>query len=499
MVGGVAIHDEENIDPDENIPPTAGCSCVRIQRAGWTAQDLTEWPVGVFEVSSHGTSRYHATFGARAGGQWTHLGCFAIPGKAASAWDGEARRRGWTIVNSPSRPGEESILEAIRQRGEFAERAGFPHAPSDTPWRLRQLDSVLQAAAGVDSLWSDDGLAVQQRDHWIAPGNLLCFSCNPHGFDTRKARGAGTGWMELGQKPSACEWFASGAVNRTRAVRSLVERCGDANGPGGGATYASGYAAALRREVCFLSGAWVLNFQPLVAAAIYRRFAPSENAVIYDPCAGWGGRLLGAACAGNVRRYLACEPSAATHDGLTKLAALVKSRKPALEVELLRRGAEDTPLDENSVDLVFTSPPYFCLELYTARGESHGEGTQSHVRYPEASWWVSQFLGRLITHSHTALKPGGCLLLNVANNRMLNSGGLDLEGAVCDLCEKAGLVREPTLRMLKPRAPGASEGGATSACGGCAWEPIFVFRKKAAVAPDAEERGEALGELLGAW
>ena len=47
--------------------------------------------------------------------------------------------------------------------------------------------------------------------------------------------------------------------------------------------------------------------------------------------------------------------------------------------------------------------------------------------------------------------------------------------------------------MLTPRAAGAGT------CGGSAWEPIFVFRKKAAVAPDAEERGEALGELLGAW
>ena len=44
-------------------------------------------------------------------------------------------------------------------------------------------------------------------------------------------------------------------------------------------------------------------FQALVAAAIYRRFAPPD-AVIYDPCGGWGGRLLGATAAG-ASAYLA--------------------------------------------------------------------------------------------------------------------------------------------------------------------------------------------------
>lgn len=59
----------------------------------------------------------------------------------------------------------------------------------------------------------------------------------------------------------------------------------------------------LRREIFILSGSWVLNFQPLVAAAIFRRFAPAANAVVYDPSAGWGGRLLGAAASGNVSTY----------------------------------------------------------------------------------------------------------------------------------------------------------------------------------------------------
>ena len=174
-------------------------------------------------------------------------------------------------------------------------------------------------------------------------------------------------------------------------MRSLLERYGDASAPSASeeGAYSPSYGALLRREIVILSGSWVLNFQPLVAAAIYRRFAPPSNAVVYDPCGGWGGRLLGAALAGNVASYVACEPSAASHAGLGQLSELLRVHAAAaaargapshrMHVELLRRGAEVTELPPASVDLVFTSPPYFNLELY-----AHGEASQAHVKWVDA-------------------------------------------------------------------------------------------------------------------
>ena len=76
--------------------------------------------------------------------------------------------------------------------------------------------------------------------------------------------------------------------------------------------------------------------------------------------------MLGAAAAGNVVSYTACEPGAATHAGLQSLSSLVNERLPGLQIEVLRRGAEDTPLPACTVDVVFTSPPYFNLELYSS-------------------------------------------------------------------------------------------------------------------------------------
>ena len=67
---------------------------------------------------------------------------------------------------------------------------------------------------------------------------------------------------------------------------------------------------------------------------------------------------------------------------------------------MIKSGAEDIRLPAGSVDLVFTSPPYFNVELY---GE--GEASQSHLRYPEPSWWESQFLARLCANAFEALRP----------------------------------------------------------------------------------------------
>ena len=76
----------------------------------------------------------------------------------------------------------------------------------------------------------------------------------------------------------------------------------------------------------------------------------------------------------------------ATHAGLLRLAADFAT--PAgVQCQILRQGAEETRLPPSSVDVAFTSPPYFNLELY-----ADGEPSQSHVKYPTPSWWVEQFL-----------------------------------------------------------------------------------------------------------
>ena len=524
--------EDENVDPRSYANVEAGttanfCGCARTPRVGWSEAEFLSQPLGVwnavkFDCGREVGHRRHALFGARSAGEsWSFLGCFETDHAAAAAWDMEARKKGYKMTNAPA-AGESSAADALRERVLRIERSGpdsgFPYVTVNPTWRAGQMRKLLAdvAAGALNDIWSQHegggGRSLQQQDHWRAPGALLCYSFNPHVFATRKARSCGPGWMD-GTQPrlSAVEWWESARGNRLRCVRSLIERCAELREPLAADEAAEcdddndGARDLLRREVVIFSGSWVLTFQPLVAAAIYRRFAPLAGAVVWDPSAGWGGRLLGAAAAGNVGVYIGCEPSSQTHEGLVALnGSVVAPHAPHLRVELLKQGAEATCLPASSVDLVFTSPPYFNLELYSATAQSLGESSQSHMRFPTASWWKAQFLGKMVRNSYACLRPGGHLLLNVCNNVMLSEGGLDLEASVVEAALREGfthLTDLSPLSMLKPRM----DGGSPSAS-----EPIFVFRKaeeaprpriaaqEAQNALQGSEQ-EALENLVGDW
>ena len=67
---------------------------------------------------------------------------------------------------------------------------------------------------------------------------------------------------------------------------------------------------------------WVAEFPPYVARDFYIAYNAKS---VLDPCAGWGGRMLGAASVGAF--YHAFDPSTKTYEGLLKLGEFLK---PAL-------------------------------------------------------------------------------------------------------------------------------------------------------------------------
>ena len=205
------LEDAENIDPNE-CSAVLTCACQRIARIGWTEADLLAHPVGVHVAAkdAQGGVRHHAIFGARRLHEpWKFIGCYESITSAAAAWDEEARRRGISLVNRPHSVQELSVLHALPRRIASIERSGpehgFPYVTTDAGWRERQMLHVLDQQCGASSsLWASAS-SLQQADHWHAPGNLLCFSFNPHVFETRKARSCAAGWMETSHRLSAVE------------------------------------------------------------------------------------------------------------------------------------------------------------------------------------------------------------------------------------------------------------------------------------------------------
>ncbi len=127
---------------------------------------------------------------------------------------------------------------------------------------------------------------------------------------------------------------------------------------------------------------------------------------------GWGCRLVGA-CASDVPSYIGIdinpslkEPYEKMVDVLKRIIIKTKGKKnPNIplktNITLLFQDALTVDYSKLDYDCVFTSPPYFNLEIY--------EGTTSKTE--EA--WISEFYVPIFTKTYKYLKSGGHFILNI--------------------------------------------------------------------------------------
>jgi len=192
-------------------------------------------------------------------------------------------------------------------------------------------------------------------------------------------------------------------------------------------------------------------FRPLVAKHVYMTWAKPGDKV-WDPCAGYGGRLLGAAAAGVM--YLGTDVEPSTVAGNLALAQVLRT-----DAEVVESPAES--FDPGPVDLVFTSPPYFDVERY---GPSANQSWQQGLSFEE---WCSSFLRPVVQQAHQSLKSGGYLILNVADIKV-RKGALPLVAETEQSALEAGFIQEDTVWMpisSLNRDPAQAR------------EPLLVFRK----------------------
>ncbi len=151
----------------------------------------------------------------------------------------------------------------------------------------------------------------------------------------------------------------------------------------------------------------VSNFRPTAAGAIYEHYA--GDGVVWDMSAGFGGRLLGAMTSKRVRTYIGTDPSTRIYNGLKKLRKDFRMcYQDVMEIKLFKLGSENYLPDEDSLDLCFTSPPYFDTEKYSE------EETQSYIKFPTRNEWFNGFLDRTLANCIHGLKDGGYLIINIA-------------------------------------------------------------------------------------
>jgi len=155
---------------------------------------------------------------------------------------------------------------------------------------------------------------------------------------------------------------------------------------------------------------------------------------LFDPCAGWGGRLLGTVASG--WKYIGCDTDKVTYGNLLELVKF-------LGIEEKVTLYNDPPIQDSmhlvpKVDVVLTSPPFYNLENYDRNISEE---------YSTYEMWSSEFLKPLVEKSLKKLKAGGLSCWNV-----MNCGGNDLVGDIMEVHKSANMKLKTTLCVNSPLA-----------------------------------------------
>ena len=166
----------------------------------------------------------------------------------------------------------------------------------------------------------------------------------------------------------------------------------------------------IRRAVYMASGLPNSSFYRPHFAKQITSMTGKEHGTVFDPCAGWAGRMLGTVA--NDWDYIACEPNNDTYAGIMNILDLIQ---PKSNVQIYNIPAEEFDFSkQNKVDVVLTSPPYFNLEVYNK------DSKQSYNKHVEYESWRDNWLEPLIVNCLSILKDDGISAWNVMNIKNKN-------------------------------------------------------------------------------
>ncbi|AUS02009.1 N-4 cytosine-specific DNA methylase [Vibrio phage 3.058.O._10N.286.46.B8] len=299
--------------------------------------------------------------------------------------------------------------------------SGFPFFPTDSRWRINEFNKTKRY--DYSKCIDLDNRTIKQTMHGLS----FCWSFHPHHYQ-----------IPCNGLDTVHDTFHND--DKLKLVIDKRIRFGDNMSDNG-----------LRKMLKIFSGVQcVSNFRPTAAAAIYKHWLPDGGSV-WDMSGGFGGRLLGSHLAGV--KYYATEPSTKTYNGLMDMIDFL-----GIDATVWHQGSETPiPLDDGSVDLCFTSPPYFDCEVYS------GEETQSCIKYSTKHDWMHGFMHDTMLQAKRVLVDGGVMIINIQDVK-------SYKNLVDDTISKAvelGFSVEPSWGLELSRL----------GKGGIKTEPILVFRK----------------------
>ena len=252
---------------------------------------------------------------------------------------------------------------------------------------------------------------------------------------------------------------------------------------------------------------YAVNFPPVIAKFLYQTYTEdikNQDVInIWDPSAGWAGRLLGAISVKDDRQihYIGTDPNTDHNlpNGKTKYDSVAEFYntktnrandalfEPVLNThKIFQCGSEvvkDNPEFQKykgELDFVFTSPPYFAKEIYSE------DEAQSCHKFSTYADWRDNFLYPTLKTAVEYLKEDRYMAWNIAD-AVFDNVTLPMEKDSIDYLESLGMKYIKTWKMKLAQMPGGNrvgEDGKPTAKNFCKvngkwfkYEPIFIFKK----------------------
>lgn len=270
--------------------------------------------------------------------------------------------------NSTRALSDEQFDECLPRLAKELESLDFRHRYEEDELR-KDWDSLVS--------WRSDGTTINSTSR---KGMKLCEHFCPNFFDIRNPKGVNFSGL----------WKASNLEKILRWNRR---------------GHSTPYLSELRRGIYFCCGLTKNTmYRPQMMKLACLRHQPRT---VLDPCAGWGGRMLGAVSFGS--RYIGFEPSTQTYENLLRMVDFlgIGDRVTLIHDDCRTMTNRDLP----RVDMILTSPPYFDLEVYS------DEDTQSISSHDSYESWSNGFLREVIRSGIHLLTDGGVSCWNVGRVR----------------------------------------------------------------------------------
>jgi len=359
------------------------------------------------------------------------------------------------------------MTDILQEVHDYWKNKGFPYYPEEKKWRDNAFQQLMDFKR--DTMIDRQNKIIGQSTHGLS----LAWSYMKHswGIQCGKMRTPMEIWNDEEHLKKGINKILTGTFFKQKKPHDITE---------------SDMRSMLRR---YSGTQMVSNFRPTAAAALYDVFVDKDSPLegttagtVWDPSMGYGGRLLGAIASGI--NYIGTDPCIPTYEGLEKIRDVYgHSHK---NYTLLRQGSETYDPEEESLDFVFTSPPYFGWEAYGDEPE------QSSIKFNTSDMWKEHFLKQTIKNAFKGLKQGKYLALNVANTKQYKT----FEEDTVDLALEVGFKHTDTWWLSLSTQQGGSsvstlDGDTTELkqkqqymgryerpnISGRKFEPTFIFQK----------------------